>query len=43
MLLSNGTAYDIDGQTAEDEEYILSTAGKGLYINTQPMTVTSSG
>lgn len=43
MLLSNGTAYDIDGQTAEDEEYILSTAGKGLYINTQPMTVISSG
>lgn len=43
MLLSNGTAYETDGQVAEDEEYILSTAGKGLYINAQPMTLYSSG
>lgn len=43
MLLSNGKAYDIDGQAAEDEEYILSTAGKGLYINAQPMTIDSMG
>ena len=43
LLLSNGKAYDLDGQTAEDEEYILSTAGKGLYINAQPMTIASMG
>ncbi len=43
LLLSNGTAYETDGQVAEEEEYILSSAGKGLYINAQPMKLSSAG
>ena len=42
LHLTNGRAFYFDGTQADEEEYLMTAAGNGLYMNLQPMTITSS-
>ncbi|MFR5600863.1 MAG: hypothetical protein ACLTKI_00200 [Lachnospiraceae bacterium] len=39
LVVSDGAAFDLDGMQVDEEEYIMSTAGAGLFVNLQPMEI----
>lgn len=43
LYVSNGASYDDTFRRADEEEYIMLSLSGGLYMNVQPMTVSSTG